>query len=168
MLHYTHFKSTKHCNSFVAQCMMQSMLSITGKRSGMTHSNESSWIITHTPLAITLRSLCESMKACALAYVLDHKQFLNSQAGSKYINDNHLGLLAYLFPHLDPWGIGGFHHPSCQKTQRLSFDVQVRCLLRQYHSPFARDASFPFVCWNIMQKQAVSRNSFFSMKASAH
>ena len=99
---------------------------------------------------------CESMKACALAYVLDHKQFLNSQAGSEYINDNHLGLLVYLFPHLDPWEIRGFHHPSRQKTQQLLFDVQVRCLLHQYHSPFVRDASFPFMCWNIMQKQAIS------------
>ena len=54
----------------------------------------------------------ESMKACTLVYALDCKCFLNSCAGSEYVNDNHPGLLAYLFPHLDLWRIGGFHHPG--------------------------------------------------------
>ncbi|KAF8421884.1 hypothetical protein L210DRAFT_3390581, partial [Boletus edulis BED1] len=110
----------------------------------------------------------ESMKAHALAYALDHRRFINSQAGTAFLGDSHPGLLAYLFPHLDPWGIGGFHHPGRTGTQRLSFEMQVKCLLRQFRSPFARDALFPFICWNIIQKQAVSRQSLFSVKTFNH
>ncbi|KAF8136457.1 hypothetical protein EV363DRAFT_1119758, partial [Boletus edulis] len=110
----------------------------------------------------------ESMKAHALAYALDHRRFINSQAGTSFIGDSHPGLLAYLFPHLDPWGIGGFHHPGRLKGQRLSFELQVKCMLRQYRSPFARDALFPFVCWNIIQKHTISRQSLFSVKSSNH
>jgi hypothetical protein len=52
----------------------------------------------------------EKMKLHALAYVLDRKHFLLIQSGSKFIADNDPGLMSYLFPHLDPWNIGRFHH----------------------------------------------------------
>ncbi|KAG1844566.1 hypothetical protein C8R48DRAFT_750839 [Suillus tomentosus] len=49
----------------------------------------------------------EKMKLHALAYVLDR---------SKFVADNDPGLMSYLFPHLDPWDIGGFYHMA--KNQR--------------------------------------------------
>lgn len=70
------------------------------------------------------------MKAHALAYALDNQCFLNSQAGTMFISDNHPGLLLFLFPHLDPWGIGSFNHPGWAASQRLSFESQVKCLLQ--------------------------------------
>ncbi|KAF8443744.1 hypothetical protein L210DRAFT_3611229 [Boletus edulis BED1] len=96
----------------------------------------------------------ESMKA----HALDRRRFLNSQAGTNYVADNHPGFLSYLFPHLDPWGIGGFNHPG----------HPVKCLLHQYQSPFARDPFFAFICWNIIQKQTVSRQALFTIKDSSH
>jgi hypothetical protein len=110
----------------------------------------------------------ESMKVHALAYALDRKRFINSQAGINYVGDSHPGLLSYLFPHLDPWGIGGFNHPGRSASQRLSFAAQVKCLLRQFRSPFTTDPYFAFVTWNMIQKQSASRHAMFSMKASSH
>ena len=98
----------------------------------------------------------ESIKAHALVYALDRNRFLNSQAGTDYISDNHPGFLSYLFPQLDPWGIDGFNHPGRTASQRLLFECQVKCLLRQYRSPFVRNPMFAFICWNIIQKQLVS------------
>ncbi|KAG9310603.1 hypothetical protein JVU11DRAFT_9167 [Chiua virens] len=67
----------------------------------------------------------DMMKAHALAYALDQKRFIRSQAGSSFINDIDVGFLSYLFPHLDPWGIGGFNHPGRAKNQRISFSAQL-------------------------------------------
>ncbi|KAJ7902454.1 hypothetical protein B0H13DRAFT_1499896, partial [Mycena leptocephala] len=53
-----------------------------------------------------------SMKAAALAWCLDKKNFIKMQTGSEFITDRDPGLLTFAFPALDPWGIGGFHEPS--------------------------------------------------------
>ncbi|KAG2158083.1 uncharacterized protein EDB93DRAFT_1238383 [Suillus bovinus] len=63
----------------------------------------------------------EKMKLHALTYVLDHKKFLLSRTGSKFVADNDP----------DPWGIGGFFHSA-----------QVKNLLRQDDSPFCNDPHF--------------------------
>ncbi|EGN96691.1 hypothetical protein SERLA73DRAFT_75563 [Serpula lacrymans var. lacrymans S7.3] len=52
------------------------------------------------------------MKAQSLSQVLDGGNFLKMQSGSQFINDRDQGLMSYLFPHLDPWGIGGFNEPN--------------------------------------------------------
>ncbi|KAI6004020.1 hypothetical protein EDD15DRAFT_2385121 [Pisolithus albus] len=94
-----------------------------------------------------------AMKARALAYAMDNKKFLVSKTGSSFVSDAEPGMMTYLFPHLDPWGIGGFNNPARSPQQRISFERQVRNLLLQVNSPFARDTSFPFVCWNMIQKK---------------
>ncbi|KAG1851201.1 hypothetical protein C8R48DRAFT_750015 [Suillus tomentosus] len=76
----------------------------------------------------------EKMKLHALAYVLDRKKFLFDP-----------GLMSYLFPHLDPWDIGGFFHSGQTKQQHLSMQAQVRNLLRQDDSPFRNDPQFAFI-----------------------
>lgn len=78
----------------------------------------------------------EKMKLHALAYVLDCKQFLLSCTGSKFVADNDPGLMSYLFPHLDPWDIGGFYHSGRTKQQYISMQAQVKNLLKQDNSPF--------------------------------
>lgn len=36
-------------------------------------------------------------------------------------------------------------------------------MLLQFNSPFARDSSFPFICWNMIQKKEVSDNTSFAI-----
>lgn len=51
------------------------------------------------------------MKASALAWCLARKKFLKMQSGTNLLSERDPGFLTYLFPHLDPWGIGGFCEP---------------------------------------------------------
>ncbi|KAG0701016.1 hypothetical protein DFH29DRAFT_1052643 [Suillus ampliporus] len=74
----------------------------------------------------------EKMKLHALAHVLDRKCFLLSRTGADFVADNDPGLMSYLFPHLDPWDIGGFYHCGRTSKQQLSMEVQKRCQLRVY------------------------------------
>jgi hypothetical protein len=107
----------------------------------------------------------EKMKLHALAHVLDHNRFLLSQAGSRYVADNDPGLMSFLFPHLDPWDIGGFNHTGRTSEQHISIEAQVKNLLRQDDSPFRKDLNFAFICWNMMQKKEVSSNTTFQISS---
>ncbi|KAH7918451.1 hypothetical protein BV22DRAFT_1024559 [Leucogyrophana mollusca] len=49
-----------------------------------------------------------------------HGFFIASRTGTRFISDEDPGLLTSLFPHLDPWNIGGFHHEGCKKTSKIS------------------------------------------------
>ena len=106
------------------------------------------------------------MKATALAHALQHKPFLVSRSGSALVNDDSPCLLSGLFPHLDPWGIGGFNHPARTVACRISLERQVKNLLQQIESPFESDPLFSFICWNIIQKRAVSNNTTFSISSA--
>ena len=101
------------------------------------------------------------MKATALAWCLAQKKFLRMQSGPNSFSDHDPGLLTYLFPHLDPWGIGGFSEQRWSKDQHISFERQVRNLLLQDGSLFQNDNGFAYVCWNIMQKREVNLNASF-------
>ncbi|EGN98199.1 hypothetical protein SERLA73DRAFT_55221 [Serpula lacrymans var. lacrymans S7.3] len=105
------------------------------------------------------------MKAQSLSRVLDSGNFLKMQSGSQFINDRDPGLMSYLFPHLDPWGIGGFNKPNCHPDQRISFERQVQNLLKQHDSLFQKDPRFAYVCWNILQKREVSKNTLFTVSS---
>lgn len=74
-----------------------------------------------------------------LAHALQRKPFLVSHSGSTFMNDDSPCLLSALFPHLNPWGIGGFHHPARKKSCWISLERQVKNLLRQVDSPFESD-----------------------------
>ena len=71
----------------------------------------------------------QAMKATALAHALQHKPFLVSRSGSTLVNDDSPCLLSALFPHLDPWGIGGFNHPARRGPCRISLERQVKNML---------------------------------------
>ncbi|KAI0722566.1 hypothetical protein C8Q76DRAFT_615406, partial [Earliella scabrosa] len=107
----------------------------------------------------------EDMKMKAINHCLNHGRFIQSQSGDRFIPDfENPSLLTWLFPHLDPWGIGGFHHPHRQVP--LSMEEQLKYMLSIYNSPFERDADFAFVYFNILQKKRVCESVRFKVKAS--
>jgi hypothetical protein len=101
------------------------------------------------------------MKASAVAWCLDHNNYLCVQSSSKFLADRDPGFLTYNFPHLDPWGIGGFNEPGRSPRQKISFERQVSNLLRQADGTFQKDPNFAYVCWNIIQKAEVNRQISF-------
>ncbi|KZT56592.1 hypothetical protein CALCODRAFT_435510, partial [Calocera cornea HHB12733] len=104
-----------------------------------------------------------SMKAECLQHCLGGKPFLLSRSGSTPVVDrqNHL-LLGGLFPHLDPFNIGGFDHP--QRRKKVDMAKQLSHLLKLYDGPFARDAQFAFIYHNILQKRRSTLDTFFRVK----
>ncbi|KAF6744979.1 hypothetical protein DFP72DRAFT_824924, partial [Ephemerocybe angulata] len=107
------------------------------------------------------------MKYDAVQRVLGGKPFLVSTRGNRMIPDfDNPFLLAWLFPHLDPWGIGGFHHPLRQR--RLSLEEQLGHLLQVSDKTFQSDPEFAFVFYNIMRKKNVSTSMSFSVPATSY
>ena len=107
------------------------------------------------------------MKLRALAHCRTGRRYVRAQAGSQYIPDfENPQLLSWLFPHLDPWGIGGFHHP--QRERRLSMLEQLKYLLSVCDSPFQRDPNFAFVYYNILQKKKVCELVNFRVPGRRH
>ena len=107
----------------------------------------------------------QEMGMKALAHCLKGGRFIASQAGSRLVPDfENPSLLSWLFPHLDPWGIGGFHEP--RRTRKLSLEQQLKYLLMVDGSPFRNDPDFAFVYFNIQQKKSVFESIAFQVPAS--
>ena len=103
------------------------------------------------------------MKMKALAHCLSGGRFIRSQAGDRFVPDfENPSLLTWLYHHLDPWGIGGFHEPACDIP--ISMEEQLKYLLQLDDSPFERDPDFAFVYYNILQKKAVCDSVRFRVK----
>ncbi|KZO91898.1 hypothetical protein CALVIDRAFT_488329, partial [Calocera viscosa TUFC12733] len=104
-----------------------------------------------------------AMKAECLQHCLGGKPFLVSRSGNVPISErqNHL-LLGGLFPHLDPFNVGGFDHPC--RRRKVDMARQVSHLLSLYDGPFERDAQFAFVYHNIIQKRRSTVEAFFRVK----
>jgi hypothetical protein len=85
-----------------------------------------------------------------------------------FITDRDPGLLTFTFPHLDPWGIGGFYEPNRTPDQHITFEHQVRNLLLQQDRTFQKDPNFAYVCWNIIQKKEINKHVTFRTDASSH
>ncbi|KAI0348902.1 hypothetical protein OH77DRAFT_1374838, partial [Trametes cingulata] len=106
-----------------------------------------------------------AMSMKALSHCLNGRGFIRSQAGSEFIPDfENDQLLSWLFPHLDPWGIGGFYHP--RRSRRLNLEQQLKDLLMLEGSPFRTDPDFAFVYYNIRQKRAVLESVSFRVGES--
>lgn len=94
------------------------------------------------------------MKMTALSHCLQGRHFVHSSSGDRYIPDfDSPWLLSWLFPHLDPWGIGGFCHQS--RSVPISVESQLKYLLSLHDTSFQNDPAFSFVYYNILQKKAV-------------
>jgi hypothetical protein len=92
------------------------------------------------------------MKGYALDAVLKGKSFVQARTGTEFVDDADPGFLSKAYPHLDPWGIGGFYNPLRSPEQHISFERQLRNMLTQHSRHFVSDANFTYVCWNILQK----------------
>ncbi|KAH6909027.1 hypothetical protein BKA70DRAFT_1102891, partial [Coprinopsis sp. MPI-PUGE-AT-0042] len=102
-----------------------------------------------------------AMKYAAVNHCLSGKAFLRVHKGSQPIPDfQNPYLLSWLWPHLDPWGIGSFFHPQRKRT--ISMEEQVAHLLQCNDKAFESDPEFALVCYNIIRKRAVSSDLRFS------
>lgn len=108
-----------------------------------------------------------AMKIAALGHCLQGKSFLASGKGNVPIPDFYNpSLLTWLFPQLDPWGIGGFYHPK--RKVKLSLEEQLGHLLMVDESPFERDSEFAFVFYNIIRKREMSKSLRFTVPYRTH
>lgn len=108
-----------------------------------------------------------SMKALALERCLRGKPFITSGTGSQIVPDfKNPSIITWLFPHLDPWGIGGFHHAG--RIVTISMFDQLCHLLKVDGSPFQRDPEFAFVFHNVCQKALVAQSLRFSVSRSVY
>ncbi|PPQ76981.1 hypothetical protein CVT26_007829 [Gymnopilus dilepis] len=101
-----------------------------------------------------------AMKLLALDRCLTGKPFVISGTGNRPVPDfNNPSILTWLFPHLDPWGIGGFHEP--RRRIKISMEEQLRHLLNIDDRSFETDAEFAFVFYNTLRRAEVSQNVRF-------
>ncbi|PPQ81034.1 hypothetical protein CVT26_002879 [Gymnopilus dilepis] len=104
----------------------------------------------------------QTMKNLAMERCLQGRPFIASGKGSRSLPDfRNPAILTWLFPHLDPWGIGGFYHPG--RTVQISMQEQLAHLLLVDGSPFERDAQFPTVFYNIGRKYLVNQTLKFAV-----
>jgi len=107
------------------------------------------------------------MKATALEHCVSGRPFIASGRGSALVPDfNNPSILTWLFPHLDPWGIGGFYHPN--RKIPITMEDQLSHLLRSYDKRFQQDPEFAFVFFNVVRKALVSRTMRFSVPLDMH
>ncbi|KIM21784.1 hypothetical protein M408DRAFT_80020, partial [Serendipita vermifera MAFF 305830] len=107
------------------------------------------------------------MKLKAMRHCLDGNAFLQSRSGNLALNDfDNPHLLSWLFPHLDPWGIGGFHEK--RRSRPLSMEQQLKCLISRNDPSFARDPTFAFVYHNICLKKRAIRESLWRVNRKQH
>jgi hypothetical protein len=103
------------------------------------------------------------MKLQAVQHCLLGKKFLQSRRASSPLADfESQEILSWLFPHLDPWGVGGFY--DTRRQRKLNMREQLVHLLSIVDSPFERDSSFAFIFHNILQKKANIECSHFRIK----
>ena len=104
------------------------------------------------------------MKMKALSHCINGGTFVRSHSGDKFVPDfENPSLMTWLFPYLDPWGIGGFHEQS--RTVAISMEEQLKYLMEVDDSPFQKDADFAFVYFNILQKKSVCDSVRFRVAA---
>jgi len=108
-----------------------------------------------------------AMKIMALGHCLQGRPFLASGKGNRPVPDfRNPAIMTWLFPHLDPWGIGGFYHP--RRMVKISMEEQVSHLLMVDDSPFERDTEFAFVFYNVIRKAAVTKSLRFTVPFKTH
>ncbi|KZO98247.1 hypothetical protein CALVIDRAFT_478596, partial [Calocera viscosa TUFC12733] len=106
----------------------------------------------------------DHMKLNALAWCLRGNAFVRSTSGSAPVSDfENEHLLAWLWPHLNPYGLVrlGLNRVG----RRIELKSQVRHFMNLFESRFGRDPTFGFVLYNIIRKQSVYRSVRFRVKS---
>ncbi|TFK16690.1 hypothetical protein FA15DRAFT_606569, partial [Coprinopsis marcescibilis] len=107
------------------------------------------------------------MTMLALERCLMGKPFIESRAGTEPVPDlKNPYLISWVFPHLDPWGIGGFYHPRRKRV--ISMEEQLAHLLQTDDSMFENDGEFAFVISNIIRKKRVYTGLRFKVPLSRY
>ncbi|KAH6893768.1 hypothetical protein BKA70DRAFT_1118870 [Coprinopsis sp. MPI-PUGE-AT-0042] len=108
-----------------------------------------------------------SMKMAAISHCLNKGAYLRVDRATTPIPDfDNPYLLSWLFPHLDPWGIGSFHHPK--RKRPISMQEQLSHLLQVEDRAFETDPKFAVVFYNIIRKQSVASELRFSAPLSKY
>ncbi|KZV60549.1 hypothetical protein PENSPDRAFT_548781, partial [Peniophora sp. CONT] len=92
------------------------------------------------------------------------RPFLMVGSGQRLLPERDYRALTLLFPHLDPFALGGYYNPQRKKIQFISLKRQLRNLIMMYDGPFEHDRTFAFVSWNIVQKMENTQAALFSIK----
>ncbi|KZT53695.1 hypothetical protein CALCODRAFT_528396, partial [Calocera cornea HHB12733] len=110
----------------------------------------------------------DAMKADALAHCLDRRgTFLVSTSGTRPVQDfRNEYLLTWMFPHLDPFGLGGFDDP--RRSPPVSMSRQLAHMLRLADRRYQQDPAFAFVFHNIIQKRQSLREVRFCIPEGRH
>jgi hypothetical protein len=107
------------------------------------------------------------MKIRAMDHCRTGRSHIQARQGDTALGDfENEKLLSWLFPHLDPWGIGAFHHPA--RRVKLTLEEQLSYLISVDDSPFATDESFAFVYYNISQKKSLVHDCLYRVKESQY
>ncbi|KZT61812.1 hypothetical protein CALCODRAFT_427221, partial [Calocera cornea HHB12733] len=107
----------------------------------------------------------DQMKLSALTWCLQGRSFLHSRVGNVPIRDfDAYFLLTWMWPKLDPFGLSGFGMDASMNP--VDMGRQVTHLISLYDSAFARDPTFAFVCYNIIQKKNVVNSLRFRIRMS--
>jgi hypothetical protein len=103
------------------------------------------------------------MKIQAVQHCLQGNFFIKSVRGSGPLGDFHSEeIMSWNFPHLDPWGIGGFYEP--RRIRDIDMKRQLTHALKIDDSPFERDPVFAFLFFNVLQKRANVEAAHFRVK----
>ncbi|KAF8206357.1 hypothetical protein K438DRAFT_2089005 [Mycena galopus ATCC 62051] len=84
------------------------------------------------------------MKGVALDACLKGQKFVQVRNGANFTDDENPLFLTQAFPHLDPWGIAGFYNPNRDEKQHISFERQLKNMLRQHNRQFIDDPNFAY------------------------
>ncbi|KZT60100.1 hypothetical protein CALCODRAFT_429880, partial [Calocera cornea HHB12733] len=110
----------------------------------------------------------KAMKANTLAHCLDdHGSFLLSQKGNHAIHNlcNEY-TLTWMFPHLDPFALGGFNDP--RRWHLVSMGKQLAHLMRLADRRFQHDPSFAYIFHSILQRWDALRDVRFRLPEGRH
>ena len=107
------------------------------------------------------------MTAVAVERCLRGKPYIAAISGSRPLPDmNNPNILSWLFLHLDPWGIGGFHHPG--RRVPLTMEDQLSHMIMMDGGEFEHDPEFAFTFFNVVRKRAIMSDIRFRVPLSHH
>ncbi|PPR00579.1 hypothetical protein CVT26_009855 [Gymnopilus dilepis] len=164
--------------SSVSIAQMPNTLAFEGATSDYTPRNQDEFIESHRLDELVMENVSytqgdqsadayHAMKLLALQRCLSGKPFLISGTGSSLVPDfNNPRILSWLFPHLDPWGIGGFYDP--RRRKKITMKEQLYHMLRSDDVTFEEDPEFAFVFYNTLRKSEVSRAMSFQVPDREH
>ncbi|KAH6910080.1 hypothetical protein BKA70DRAFT_1100720, partial [Coprinopsis sp. MPI-PUGE-AT-0042] len=108
-----------------------------------------------------------AMKMRAVEHCLANRVFLRVNRGSSLIPDfNNPYILSWVCPHIDPWGIGGFHHPG--RKRAISMEEQLKHMMLMDDPVISDDIEFCLIFYNVIRKKTVSTTLHFTAPAQRY